>query len=167
MGLFDKMFGDRASVAESEPNNNQLFDQLKGKYSSVLRMMEQQGVRLQNVHIENNKLYVRGAVGSQEAKNRIWDQIKLVDPNYSDLTADLTVDPSAAPVGSQTGGSTAGTQQQGGQRYTVQAGDTLSKLARQFYGDASQYMRIFEANRDQLNDPNMIKVGQVLTIPPQ
>ena len=50
--------------------------------------------------------------------------------------------------------------------YTVQSGDTLSKIAKEFYGDSGQYARIYEANRDKLNDPNDIKVGQELTIPP-
>ena len=50
--------------------------------------------------------------------------------------------------------------------YTVQAGDTLSKIAKEYYGDADQYQRIFEANRDQLDDPSNISVGQTLKIPP-
>lgn len=50
-------------------------------------------------------------------------------------------------------------------QYTVVAGDTLSKIAQQWYGDGSKYPRIFEANRDQINDPNKIFVGQVLRIP--
>jgi nucleoid-associated protein YgaU len=49
--------------------------------------------------------------------------------------------------------------------HIVAAGDTLSALAKRFYGDASRYNRIFEANRDQLNDPDKIKVGQKLKIP--
>lgn len=53
-----------------------------------------------------------------------------------------------------------------GVSYTVQAGDTLSKLAKEFYGDASQYKRIFEANRDKLDDADSIRVGQELRIPP-
>ena len=47
----------------------------------------------------------------------------------------------------------------------MQAGDSLSKISRQFYGDANQYDRIFEANRDKLSDPNKIRPGQVLNIP--
>jgi nucleoid-associated protein YgaU len=47
----------------------------------------------------------------------------------------------------------------------VTAGETLSKIARKYYGDASLYMQIFEANRDQLKDPDLIKVGQKLRIP--
>lgn len=51
------------------------------------------------------------------------------------------------------------------QTYTVEKGDTLSKIARQFYGKASAWPQIFEANRDQLDDPDRIKPGQVLRIP--
>lgn len=49
--------------------------------------------------------------------------------------------------------------------YTVQAGDTLSKIAKQFYGDANKYMVIFEANKDMLKDPDKIRPGQTLRIP--
>jgi nucleoid-associated protein YgaU len=51
--------------------------------------------------------------------------------------------------------------------YTVQAGDTLSKIARNLLGDANAYPKIFEANRDQLSDPDKINPGQVLKIPPR
>jgi len=51
------------------------------------------------------------------------------------------------------------------QWHEVKPGDTLSKIAKQYYGDASLYMQIFEANKDQLKDPNLIKVGQKLRIP--
>lgn len=50
-------------------------------------------------------------------------------------------------------------------QYTVQPGDSLSAIAQQWYGDAAQYPRIFEANRDQLSNPNLIFPGQVLRIP--
>ena len=49
--------------------------------------------------------------------------------------------------------------------YTVKAGDTLSKIAKEKLGDANAYMEIFNANKDQLTDPNKIKPGQVLKIP--
>jgi len=51
------------------------------------------------------------------------------------------------------------------QWHVVEAGDTLSKIAQRYYGDASLYRQIFEANRDQLKDPDLIKVGQKLRIP--
>ena len=49
--------------------------------------------------------------------------------------------------------------------YTVKAGDTLSKIAKEHLGDANSYMKIFNANKDQLSDPDKIKPGQVLKIP--
>lgn len=52
------------------------------------------------------------------------------------------------------------------QFYTVAAGDTLSKIAKQFYHDANKYPAIFEANRPMLKDPDEIYPGQVLRIPP-
>lgn len=126
------------------------LDQLKMKYGSVLNAINQSGVRLTHVHIQDNKLYIEGACGSDAIKHKIWDQVKLVDPTYSDLTLNLSVDPSLAPKQ---------------QTYTVAAGDSLSKIAKQFYGNANDYMKIFEANKDKLTDPNTIKVGQQLVIP--
>ncbi len=126
------------------------LDQLKIKYGSVLNAINQSGVRLAHVHIQDNKLYIEGACGTEAIKNKIWDQAKLVDPTYSDLTLNLTVDPSLAPKQ---------------QTYTVAAGDSLSKIAKQFYGNANDYMKIFDANKDKLSDPNAIKVGQQLVIP--
>ncbi len=73
------------------------LEQLKMKYGSVLNAINQSGVRLAHVHIQDDKLYIEGACGSEAIKNKIWDQAKLVDPSYSDLTLNLTVDPSLAP----------------------------------------------------------------------
>jgi LysM repeat protein len=131
------------------------LDQLKLKYGSVLNAISASGVRLAHVHIQDNKLYIEGACGSDAIKNKIWDQAKLVDPSYSDLTLNLTVDPSLAPAAAAAAQKT----------YTVAAGDSLSKIAKQFYGNANDYMKIFEANKDKLTDPNTIKVGQQLVIP--
>lgn len=94
-------------------------------------------------------------------KNRVWDQIKLVDPSYSDLIADISV--SEAPRTQSAGASVSGGQSS--RTYTVQAGDTLSKISKEFYGKAHEYMKIFEANRDKLTDPNEIQPGQQLIIP--
>jgi nucleoid-associated protein YgaU len=126
------------------------LEQLKAKYSSVLNSINQSGARLTHVHLQDNKLYIEGGCGSEAIKNKIWDQVKLVDPAYSDLTLNLTVDPSLAPKE---------------QVYTVAAGDSLSKIAKQFYGNSNEYMKIFNANRDKLSDPNTIKPGQQLVIP--
>jgi LysM repeat protein len=161
MGLFDKMFGRGASEAQQQSNADQRFNELKQKYQTVLSVVEQQGVRLQNLHLQDNKLFIRGVAPSEDAKNKVWDQIKLVDPNYGDLTADFTVEEAQAQAAAAGGG-----QGQSGQTYTVKSGDTLSKISKQFYGDADEYMRIFYANQDKLRDPDKIQVGQQLTIPP-
>ena len=137
------------------------LEQLKTKYGTALRVLEQVGIRLQNLHIQDNKLFVRGEAPSQEAKNKFWDQVKLVDSSFADLTADITVS-AAAQAASKAEAPREAAQSA---TYTVQKGDTLSKISKQFYGDAGQYMKIFSANSDQLSDPNKIQVGQVLKIP--
>ena len=137
----------------------QQLDQLKSKYQSVIDSIKQEtGAQLQNVHVENGKLLIRASVPSDAAKNRVWDRIKQVDPGFSDLTADITSQ-------GQTDVQESSRSRSAGQTYTVQSGDTLSKISKQFYGDANQYQKIFQANTDKLSDPDNIQVGQVLTIP--
>ena len=161
MGLFDKMFGRGASAAQQQPNADKRFNELKTKYQSVLNEMDRDQIRLHNLHIQENKLYIKGTAPSDAVKNKVWEQIKLVDAGYeNDLTADFNVDSSLA-VGAAAGGG----QGVGGQTYTVKAGDNLSKISKQFYGDADEYMRIFYANRDKLKDPDKIQIGQELAIP--
>lgn len=53
------------------------------------------------------------------------------------------------------------------QTYTVVGGDSLSKIAKKFYGNAGKWREIFEANRDRISNPDMIQIGQVLKIPTQ
>jgi nucleoid-associated protein YgaU len=130
------------------------FETLKLKYQSVLNFMNTQNVQLQNLNMEGNKLFIRASAPSQVVKNQVWDQIKLVDPNFSDLTADIQA-PAAAAGGPS---START-------YVVKPGDSLTKISQEFYGRANQYMKIFEANRDKLTDPDKVKAGMELVIP--
>ena len=143
--------------------NEKRFEELKQKYQSVLKVITQQQVSLQNVNMEGEKLLLRGVAPSQDAKNKVWDQIKLIDSSYSDLIADITVTETTAPRTQTAGASASG----GGsaRTYTVQAGDSLSKISKQFYGNPNEYMKIFEANRDKLNDPNKIFPDQQLVIP--
>jgi nucleoid-associated protein YgaU len=131
------------------------FDELKAKYQSVLRVIEQQQVSVKNLHVQDNKLLIKAAAPSLEAANKVWDEIKKVNPAMDDITVDIPVDPS---LQKQTAGSA-------GKTYTVKPGDTLSKISKEFYGSANNYMKIFDANRDKLNDPDKIQVGQELKIP--
>jgi len=137
-----------------------LFEQLKLKYQSVLNFMQSQNVQLQNLNLQDNKLFIRATAPSQDLKNKVWDQIKLVDPNNADLIADIQAPAMAAAAAAAAGGS--GTT---ARTYTVQAGDSLSRISKEYYGNANQYMKIFEANKDQLSDPDKIKAGMKLVIP--
>ena len=159
MGLFDKMFGRGASESEQQQGAQQRFNELKQRYQTVLTTADNERIQFQNLHVQDNKLFIKGVAPSEEAKNKFWDQIKLVNPNQDDIIADISVDSSRA-VGAAAGGG-----QGGGQTYEVKSGDNLSKISKQFYGDAGEYMRIFYANRDKLKDPDKIQVGQQLVIP--
>ena len=161
MGLFDKMFGRGAAEAEQQQGAQQRFNELKQKYQTLLSVSDNERIQFQNLHVQDNKLFIRGVAPSEEAKNKFWDQVKLVNPNADDITADISVDQSRA-IGAAAGGG----QGASGQTYEVKSGDNLSKISKQFYGDASEYMRIFYANRDKLNDPDKIQIGQRLVIPP-
>lgn len=140
--------------------DEQLLNQLKSKYQTALNSVSQLGISLQNVHIENGKLLIRGRAPSEDLKNQFWNYIKQADPGYSDLSADITVDPSLPKPAAAASASASS-----GKTYTVQSGDTLSKIAKQFYGDAGQYNKIFQANRNILSDPDKISPGQELVIP--
>ena len=150
MNIFDRMFG-----RDAKDDKQETFNELRTKYQSVLNTIEREDVQLRNLHVEGDKLFIKGVAPSEDAKNRVWDQIKLVDNDYSDLSADISVNPSLGV--SQTAS--------GAESYTVQSGDTLSEISRRYYGNPNEYMRIFYANRDKLNDPDQIQVGQQLVIP--
>ncbi len=104
----------------------------------------------------DGKLYFHGTVETQEQANKIWDAIKTIPDWPSEIVADIKATSSGA----------AGTTGAGHlSTYTVQPGDTLSKIAKHLLGDANAYRQIFDLNRDQLSDPDKIKPGQVLKVP--
>ena len=142
--------------------DQQRFEALKQKYDAVLKAIQQQGIQLVHLHEDQGKLVIAGKAPSEAAKNKVWDSIKQVDSAYKDLAVDITVDQSVAP----TPAAPATDNHHGEEHvYTVEAGDTLSKISKQFYGEASLYMSIFEANRNILTDPNKIQPGMQLRIP--
>ena len=109
----------------------------------------------------DGKLYFNGTVTSDDQKNQIWNALKTVPGWDKDVVADIKVNAPAAqraPTTASAGATPTVT-------YTVQSGDTLSAIAKKFLGNANDYMDIFNANRDQLTDPDKIKPGQVLKIP--
>jgi LysM repeat protein len=139
------------------------FEELKAKYQTVIDQVQSQGIRVANLHLQDGKLFIKGTAPTLEAANAVWNEIKRINPKADDITADFPVDPSLASTAAATAAPARG---QGPQLYTVKPGDTLSKISKQFYGNANEYMRIFNANKDQLTDPNKINVGQELKIPP-
>jgi nucleoid-associated protein YgaU len=105
---------------------------------------------------ENGKLQFKGTVGSEAEKNAIFDALKTVPDWKNDVVVDIKV---VARPGAQAGASATA------KTYTVKSGDTLSQIAKDYLGNANAYMEIFNANKDQLTDPDKIKPGQVLRIP--
>jgi LysM repeat protein len=160
MSLFDKMFGHEAEKAQQQPDAEKRFNDLKQKYQTVLTIGDQQHLQFQNLHVQDNKLFIRAIAPSEEAKNKVWDQIKLISQTQDDITADITVD-SARAAAATVGGTT------GGQPYTVKAGDSLWRIAQNQLGDGKRFMDIFYANRDKMkNSPHtVIHPGDVLNIP--
>ena len=130
------------------------LEQLKAKYASVLELVKKRGVRLDHLHVQDNKLFMQGAAPTDAVKNQIWDQIKKVDPSYSDLTADFSVDGSLPPPPAED------------TVYTVVAGDSLWKISSKFYGAGNKFHKIIEANPGKLKDENtVIHPGDQLRIP--
>ena len=121
-----------------------LFDLLKRKYQPVLDTIQREGAELESVKLDGNQLFVKATAVSEASKERIWDTIKSVDPEYKDLKHAIEF-------------------RQGSQTYTVQPGDNLSKISKRYYGDANKFPVIAQANN--LADPDKIKVGQELVIP--
>ena len=122
---------------------------LRDKYNHAIQTAK--GYHMQGSAEERDgKLYFKGTVQNQDEVNKIWDAIKTVPDWRNDVVAEVTIDPAAKAAAT---------------KYTVKAGDTLSKIAKEHLGDANDYMKIFNANKDVLTDPDKIKPGQVLTIP--
>jgi len=127
---------------------------LRDKYAYAIQTAKD--LRMQGSADERDgKLYFHGTVGTQEEVNKIWDAIKTIPDWRNDIVGDIKATGAPAATG------TSGTET----TYTVKAGDTLSKIAKEKLGDANAYMEIFNANKGVLTDPNKIKPGQVLKIP--
>lgn len=126
------------------------FDLLKTAYAPALQILHGAGAQLHNLHLQDEKLFIKASVATENMKNDVWNAIKAVNPNHDDITADIDVNSALAPPE---------------QSYTVKPGDTLSKISKQFYGNPNEYEKIFNANRDKLDNPDRIQVGQTLKIP--
>ena len=130
---------------------------LRAKYDYAIQTAKRLGFD-GSAQQEGERLNFRGTVRSEDEKNQIWNALKTIPDWQKDINADIRVMPQAQAVGTS-GAATAE------KTYTVKSGDTLSKLAKEHLGDGPAYMKIFNANKDQLTDPDKIKPGQVLRIP--
>jgi nucleoid-associated protein YgaU len=116
------------------------------KYQSLIDLASTLGVSGLNVTEGEGFLKISGAASSAEAKQALWDHYAQIDPEYR--SGDMVLEVSAPEAASAT--------------YTVQSGDNLSKIGKQY---GVTWQQIFDANRDILSDPDKIQVGQELTIP--
>jgi len=122
---------------------------VKAKYNSVLDLGATLNIKNGDVKEEGTVLHVKGEANTPYEKNLLWDEIKKVGgENPEDIVADITIaDESVYHI------------------HTVESGETLGKISKKYYGKAGLYTKIFEANTDILSNPDVIKVGQTLTIP--
>jgi nucleoid-associated protein YgaU len=95
--------------------------------------------------VDGDKLLLKASVPSTVVANRVWDAIKKADPTYSDLHHEIATSGGAE------------------QPYTIKSGDNLSHIAQRFYGAASKYTAVAQANG--IADPDKIKVGQTINLP--
>ena len=143
------------------------------KYQSLIDLADQIGISGLKTREENGVLYIDGVAGSASAKQQLWDEYNRIDPDYR--SGDLVMNISAPDdgVGTSSGlmddgvGTSSGLMDDGvgtssGKTYTVQSGDSLSKIGEKF---GVSWQKIYDANRDKLDDPDTIHPGQELTIP--
>ena len=121
---------------------------LADKYGDVLGLAQQLGVKDGNWKEEGGKIKLWGKTQYQLDANQLWDKIKEHSGWENEVVADIQASDTSI-FG----------------KYTVKSGDTLSAISKRFLGSANRYMDIFNVNKDQLSDPDKIKVGQTLTIP--
>lgn len=122
---------------------------IKAKYQAVLDLGEQLGIKDGNVSEENGILKIKGLASTQYEKNLLWDKIKELGGEHpSDLKANITVEDETVY-----------------HRHTVKSGESLSKIAKHYYGNPMKYKQIFSANTNVLSNPDMIHPNQVLVIP--
>ncbi|HPF11326.1 MAG TPA: LysM peptidoglycan-binding domain-containing protein [Flavobacteriaceae bacterium] len=122
---------------------------VKEKYQSVLDLGQKLNVQDGDVKVVGNQLQIWGTTKNQYEKDLLWDEIKRVGgENPSDIMADIKVADSSIYA-----------------KHTVEKGESLSKIAKHYYGDPMKYQAIFKANTNILKNPDLIHPGQELVIP--
>lgn len=181
MGMFDfiKNAGEKIfkpGEARKEAAIKEHLDSFGGDYANV------------SVEVDGDVATLTGSVpgttarekavliaGNIEGIDKVDDQLVVnapvasaPAPDFSNVSGGVASTEAAIGAGAATGGlASAGGGEAESQFYTVKKGDSLSKIAREFYGEASKYPQIFEANKPMLKDPDLIYPGQMLRIPPE
>ncbi|MFL1413666.1 peptidoglycan-binding protein LysM [Acinetobacter baumannii] len=156
MGLFDFVKGigkkntapaepQAAPATPAEPSAQEIANKLLGLIKSLGLGVEGLSVTYSG---STDTAIIKGQVQSQADKEKIILIVGNVD-HVAQVDDQMTV----------------ATPEPESKFYTVKSGDNLSKIAKEFYGDANQYQKIFEANKPMLKDPDEIFPGQVLRIP--
>ena len=139
-----------------------LFDKEENAAETIKKEIERSlgsNVPTLGVRYDKGRVKLQGEAKSQAAK----EKAALIAGNVKGVTH---VDDDGLKVAgqrAQTAGATAPTARS--TYYTIQSGDTLSKIAEEKYGDASDYTKIFEANREVIEDPDKIYPGQQIRLP--
>lgn len=124
------------------------LEQLKQKYAPVIAVFQEfapYGAKLDSVDLAGEQLHLKGEVPSTVIANRVWDAIKQCDPTYADLKHEVATTGPAE------------------QKYTIKAGDNLSKVSKLFYGSPNKYPEIAKANG--MDNPDKIQPGQEISLP--
>ena len=124
------------------------FQVLQQKYApvvDVIKQFEPYGAKFVGSELTGEQYHLVANVPSQVVLNRVWDAIKQVDPQFADLKHEIT----------NTGGQE--------QKYTIAAGDNLSKVSKLFYGNPNHYEAIAKASG--ISDPDKVKVGESVEVP--
>ena len=118
------------------------------KYKDLEAVAGKLGIQGFSMKEAGGKVSISGHTTYQLEKDLFWDSIKKHAGWENELAADIKVEKSDIHG-----------------YHVVQSGESLSKIAKVHYDDGNRYMDIFNANKDQLKDPNMIQPGQKLVIP--
>lgn len=122
---------------------------LRRKYQELIDTATRSGVSNLEVRQQDNVLYIDGNAPSDAVKQQLWDVYNKIDPDYR--SGDLVMNIRAV------GGETAA-----GNEYTVEKGDNLTEIGKKY---GVSWQEIFDANKDQIKDPDLIQPGWKLKIP--
>jgi nucleoid-associated protein YgaU len=130
---------------------------------SVAQALQRAGVNVFNLQVEDagGVVALRGDVATQADKDKAQQIVQSLGSAAANYLTVQGVSGGLTPGG----GAAAGMGTGGGQTYTVKSGDTLSKIAKQLYGDAGSWKKIHEANRSKIPNPDLIHPGDELVIP--